>query len=169
MNSRMNMNRIKTFLEEKMHFKERFTCIPELIFLFLFYSECSVVCLFLFLILFMCFFVCFVFSFLFYLFLLWKWCAESKKDNQPFNSQMMMKSMLQELFETICNHRTEDGRLLCESFIRVPKSGELYLKMFFKTQTKINHALCLRAQGHFLGSLVLMTKKNIFGLKVVGS
>ena len=49
MNSRMNMNRIKTFLEEKMHFKERFTCIPELIFLFLFYAECSVVCLFLFL------------------------------------------------------------------------------------------------------------------------
>ncbi len=29
--------------------------------------------------------------------------------------------MCQELFDTIRNHKTEDGRLLCESFIRAPK------------------------------------------------
>lgn len=29
--------------------------------------------------------------------------------------------IIQELYDTIRNHKTEDGRLLCETFIRVPK------------------------------------------------
>lgn len=29
--------------------------------------------------------------------------------------------IIQELFETIRNYKSEEGKLLCESFIRVPK------------------------------------------------
>lgn len=29
--------------------------------------------------------------------------------------------LCQELYDTVRNHKTDDGRLLCESFIRVPK------------------------------------------------
>ena len=34
---------------------------------------------------------------------------------------LLQMEFCQELYDTIRNHKTEDGRLLCESFIRVPK------------------------------------------------
>ena len=48
----------------------------------------------------------------------------------------------QELYDTIRNHKTEDGRLLCESFIRVPKRrfvsfliDRIVLAMFWEYRT----------------------------------
>ncbi len=48
--------------------------------------------------------------------------------------------MCQELFDTIRNHKTEDGRLLCESFIRAPK------RRYSKTKTPVLHLV----KSHFV-------------------
>jgi len=43
--------------------------------------------------------------------------------------------IIQELFETIRNYKSEEGKLLCESFIRVPKRR--YFQLCVKSRLTI--------------------------------